>query len=43
VLGKKDAVSYDPTKLGKVTDEFIEYCLDHPGDKALATFEKLAK
>lgn len=42
-LGKKGAVSYDPNKLGNVTDEFIEYCLDHPDDKALATFEKLAK
>jgi len=42
-LGKKGVVSYDPNKLGKVTDEFIEYCLDHPDDKALVTFEKLAK
>ena len=43
VLGKKGAVSYDTTALSMVTDEFIDYCLDHPNDKALASFEKIAK
>jgi hypothetical protein len=41
-LGKKNATQYDPEALGRITDKFIDYCLDHPDEKALATFEKIA-
>ena len=42
-LGKKGATSFVSADLSKVTDEFIEYCLNNPQEKALASFEKLAK
>jgi hypothetical protein len=28
--------------LAQITDRFIDHCLDHPADKALQSFEKLA-
>jgi hypothetical protein len=43
MLGKKDAKGFVPGTLNKVSNEFIEYCLDHPLDEALASFEKFAK
>lgn len=43
VLGKKGATTYVPNALGGVTDQFLDYCLDHPSEKALPSFEKLAK
>jgi hypothetical protein len=43
VLGKKSATSYMISELSKVTDDFIEFCLDNPGSKALESFEKAAK
>ena len=30
-------------ELAKVSTDFVEYCLDNPHEKALASFEKLAK
>jgi hypothetical protein len=39
-LGKKGATQYQDSKLAKATDDFIEYCLDHPSDKALDAFAK---
>jgi hypothetical protein len=42
VLGKKGTTQYDVDALAQVTDQFIDYCLDHPADKALQSFEKLA-
>ena len=42
-LGKKDTTQFQVDELAALTDSFIEYCLDHPDDKALASFEKLAK
>lgn len=42
-LGKKNQTQYKVDALAAVTDNFIEHCLDNPGDKALAAFEKIAK
>lgn len=42
-LGKKGATSFVSENLSKVSDEFVEYCLDNPHEKALASFAKLAK
>ena len=41
-LGKKNTTQYDPAALGQISDKFMEYCLDHPSEKALAAFEKIA-
>ena len=41
-LGKKNTTQYDPEALGQISDKFMEYCLDHPSEKALAAFEKIA-
>ena len=41
-LGKKNTTQYDPQALGQLSDKFMEYCLDHPSEKALAAFEKIA-
>lgn len=43
MLGKNKTTQYDIDKLAKITDAFIDYCLDHPGEKALASFEKVYK
>lgn len=43
MLGKKGATSFVSDDLAKVSDEFVEYCLDNPHEKAMASFEKLAK
>jgi hypothetical protein len=43
VLGKKGTTQYDVEVLAQITDQFIDYCLDHPTDNALESFEKLAK
>lgn len=42
VLGKKGTTQYEVDTLAQVTDQFIDYCLDHPADKALPSFEKFA-
>ena len=42
-LGKKNQTQFQVDVLTAVTDKFIEHCLDHPSDNALAVFEKLAK
>ncbi|MGB5452261.1 MAG: HdeA/HdeB family chaperone [Sedimenticolaceae bacterium] len=43
MLGRKGATSFVSDDLAKVSDEFVEYCLDNPYEKAMASFEKLAK
>lgn len=43
MLGRKGATSFDSGAASKLSADFIEYCLDHPADKALASFEKLYK
>jgi hypothetical protein len=42
VLGKKGTTQYDVDALAQVTDQFIDYCLDHPAENALQSFEKIA-
>ena len=42
-LGKKNTTQFETQALSELTDSFIDYCLDHPGEKALPAFEKIAK
>jgi len=42
-LGRKNTTKYVPAELSKVTDAFLEHCLNNPNDKALQAFTKLAK
>mgnify|MGYP001816556750 FL=1 len=41
MLGKNKTTQYQIERLAKITDAFLDYCLDHPGEKALASFEKV--
>jgi len=43
LLGKKGTTQYDVDRLSQVTDRFIDYCLDHPAEMALQSFEKVYK
>jgi hypothetical protein len=43
MLGKNKTTRYEIDKLARITDAFIDYCLDHPAEKALASFEKVYK
>jgi hypothetical protein len=43
MLGKKGTTKFEVEALAQVTDQFIDYCLDHPAENALASFEKFAK
>ena len=40
-LGKMGTTQYEIEALAKITDKFIDHCLDNPNDKALAAFEKI--
>ena len=42
-LGKKGTTKYVIAELSKITDSFVEHCLNNPNDKALQAFTKLAK
>ena len=42
-LGKKGTTKYVTADLSKITDTFVEHCLNNPNDKALQAFTKLAK
>ena len=42
-LGKQGKTSFNSDELAKISNDFIEHCLDNPHDKAMASFEKLAK
>ena len=42
-LGKKGVTTFDIQTLAEITDKFMDYCLDNPNEKALASFEKVAK
>lgn len=42
-LGKKNTTLFETEVLSKASDDYIEYCLDHPNEKALPAFEKIAK
>jgi len=43
VLGKKGTTKYNVDALAKITDKFIDFCLDNPKANALQAFEKIAK
>ena len=43
LLGKKGTSQYSSEKLAAATDQFIDYCLDHPKAKALDTMAKFVK
>jgi hypothetical protein len=43
MLGKKNTTRYVPEVLAVATDNFMDYCLDHPADNALVVFEKFTK
>ena len=43
MLGKNKTTQYEIDKLARITDAFIDYCLDHPAEKALTSFEKVYK
>jgi hypothetical protein len=43
MLGKKGTTQYEVEALAQITDQFIDYCLDHPTENALKSFEKFAK
>lgn len=42
-LGKKNTTKYVAAELFKITDAFVEHCLNNPNDKALQAFTKIAK
>lgn len=42
-MGKAGSTTYDPRKIGKISDDFVEYCLDHPSEKAFDRFAKFVK
>jgi len=43
VLGKDNKTVFNPDDLAKITDNFMDCCLNHPDEKALAVFERTAK
>jgi len=43
MLGKNNTTQYEFDKLARITDAFLNYCLDHPAENALASFEKVYK
>lgn len=42
-MGKQGTTLFDTEAMAKTTDIFIDYCLDHPTEKALAAFERSGK
>ena len=42
LLGKSGSASFDIDALHKQTSTFIEYCLDHPTEKAIDAMAKLS-
>jgi len=40
LLGKSGSAAFDIDTLHKQTSAFIEYCLDHPGEKAVDAMSK---
>jgi hypothetical protein len=41
LLGKSGSASFDIDVLHKQTSAFIEYCLDHPAEKAVDTMARI--
>jgi hypothetical protein len=42
-LGKKGTTTYRIEDMQKATDQFVEYCLDHPTTKALEAMSKFVQ
>ena len=42
-LGKMGTTQFDTQALAEITAKFLDYCLDNPNEKALASFEKVSK
>lgn len=42
-LGTKGTTEFVANSLGKASDDFVEYCLDHPNDNAFQSMEKFLK
>jgi HdeA/HdeB family len=40
LLGKSGSSAFDPDAMAKQTDSFIDYCLDHPNEKAMTAMIK---
>ncbi len=43
LLGKSGSTTFDIDALHKQTSDFIEYCLDHPAEKAVDAMSKIKK
>jgi hypothetical protein len=43
LLGKKGTTAFDTQQMVEATDQFIEFCLDHPGAKAPDAMSKFMK
>ena len=43
MLGKNKTTKFEVAKLADITDAFLDYCLDHPTENALSSFEKVYK
>lgn len=43
VMGKQGTTMFDTDAMAKTTDIFIDYCLDHPTEKALGAFGRSGK
>ncbi|MFZ0524128.1 MAG: HdeA/HdeB family chaperone [Xanthobacteraceae bacterium] len=41
LLGKSGSANFDTDALHKQTNAFIEYCLDHPAEKAVDAMAKI--
>jgi len=39
MLGKQNTTRFDTDTMARTTDAFIDYCLDHPAENALTSFE----
>ncbi|NJN05133.1 MAG: hypothetical protein HC814_00245 [Rhodobacteraceae bacterium] len=43
IQGAQGNSMFDLTKLSRASDEFVEYCLDHPAEGALAAMSRIVK
>jgi hypothetical protein len=43
VMGKKNTTLFETDAMARTTDNFINDCLDHPTENALAVFERSSK
>jgi hypothetical protein len=42
-LGKRGTTTFQPEAMRKATDQFVEYCLDHPTTKVLEAMSQFVK